>query len=35
MIAGHARALGLIVVTHNGRELERVPGLRVKNWVED
>lgn len=33
MIAGHARARGLIVVTHNGREFERVPGLRVENWI--
>ena len=33
MIAGHARSLGLIVVTNNTREFERVPGLRVENWV--
>lgn len=33
MIAGHARSLGLIVVTNNEREFERVPGLRVENWV--
>lgn len=33
MIAGHARALGLILVTNNRREFDRVPGLRVENWV--
>jgi tRNA(fMet)-specific endonuclease VapC len=33
MIAGHARSLGLIVVTNNAREFERVKGLRVDNWV--
>jgi tRNA(fMet)-specific endonuclease VapC len=34
MIAGHARSLGLILVTNNEREFERVPGLRIENWVE-
>lgn len=34
MIAGHARARGLVLVTNNIREFERVPGLRVENWVE-
>lgn len=33
MIAGHARALGLTLVTNNTREFKRVPGLRIKNWV--
>lgn len=33
MIAGHARSLGLILVTNNEREFERVPGLRLENWV--
>lgn len=33
MIAGHARSLGLILVTNNQKEFERVPGLRVENWV--
>ena len=32
MIAGHARSLGLILVTNNMREFRRVPGLRVENW---
>jgi len=33
MVAGHARAMGLILVTNNMKEFERVPGLRVENWV--
>ncbi|GGO85208.1 ribonuclease VapC [Marinobacterium nitratireducens] len=33
MIAGHARSRGLIVVTNNLREFERVPGLRIEDWV--
>jgi len=33
MIAGHARARGLILVTNNQKEFKRVPGLRVDNWV--
>lgn len=32
MIAGHARSLGLILVTNNEREFERVHGLRKENW---
>ncbi|MDS1140532.1 PIN domain-containing protein [Pusillimonas sp. SM2304] len=33
MIAGHARSQGLIVVTNNRRAFERVPGLRIEDWV--
>ncbi|WP_412461271.1 type II toxin-antitoxin system tRNA(fMet)-specific endonuclease VapC [Pseudomonas sp. SC11] len=33
MIAGHARSRGLTVVTNNRREFDRVPGLRVVDWV--
>ena len=33
MIAGHARSQGLIVVTNNRREFDRVPGLRSEDWV--
>jgi len=33
LIAGHARSRGFIVVTNNIREFERVPGLRVEDWV--
>ena len=32
-IAGHARSCGLILVTNNLREFERVEGLRLDNWV--
>lgn len=32
LIAGHARSRGLIVVTGNLREFERVPGLRCEDW---
>jgi len=33
MIAGHARSTGLILVTNNTKEFERVPGLRLENWI--
>ncbi len=33
MIAGHARALGLVLVTNNHKEFQRVPGLLLENWV--
>lgn len=32
-IAAHARSEGLVVVTNNEREFQRVPGLKVENWV--
>ncbi|MDJ0842572.1 MAG: type II toxin-antitoxin system VapC family toxin [Acidobacteriota bacterium] len=32
-IAGHARSEGLILVTNNTREFQRVEGLRLENWV--
>ena len=32
-IASHALANKLILVTNNEAEFERVPGLRVENWV--
>ncbi|MDH4215998.1 MAG: type II toxin-antitoxin system VapC family toxin [Gallionella sp.] len=32
-IASHALANKLILVTNNVTEFERVPGLRVENWV--
>lgn len=34
MIAGHARSKGLILVSNNRREFDRVLGLRVEDWVE-
>jgi len=33
MIAAHARSLGLILVTNNTNEFDRVDGLRIENWV--
>ncbi|MCY1389527.1 tRNA(fMet)-specific endonuclease VapC [compost metagenome] len=33
MIAGHARSLGLVLVTNNLGEFSRVGGLRVEDWV--
>ena len=35
LIAAHARALDLTVVTDNVREFSRVPDLRVENWLSD
>ena len=35
MIAGHARSQGLIVVTGNLREFERVEGLRSEDWLAE
>jgi tRNA(fMet)-specific endonuclease VapC len=34
MIAGQARAIGLILVTNNVKEFERVPGLLLEDWSE-
>src|SRR5688572_8799165 len=33
LIASHAMALELTLVTNNQREFERVEGLRVENWM--
>ena len=32
LIAGHALARNLTLVTHNTREFSRVPGLRIEDW---
>jgi len=34
-IAAHARSRGMTLVTGNLREFERVPGLRVENWLSE
>jgi tRNA(fMet)-specific endonuclease VapC len=34
LIAAHARALDLTLVTHNTREFERVAGLQLEDWLE-
>ncbi len=33
MIAAHALALDAILVTDNVRHFERIPGLRIENWL--
>ena len=33
-IAAHAKAVGLTLVTNNGREFQRIPGLKIQNWVD-
>ena len=33
MIAGHARATGMILVTNNIKEFDRIPGLLLENWA--
>lgn len=33
LIAAHAVALGITLVTANEREFSRVPGLRIENWL--
>ena len=35
LIAGHARAENLILVTNNTREFERVENLRLENWADE
>ncbi len=35
LIAGHARSLGLTVVTSNMGEFTRVDGLRCENWLAE
>ena len=33
LIAAHAQALRVTLVSNNTREFDRVPGLRVENWA--
>lgn len=33
LIAGHARALDVVLVTHNTKEFARIPGLRLEDWA--
>lgn len=33
MIAGHARSIGLILVSNNQKEFSRVSGIRTENWI--
>jgi len=34
LIAAHAKAKGMVAVTDNVREFERVKGLEVENWAD-
>jgi tRNA(fMet)-specific endonuclease VapC len=34
LIGAHARSEDLTLVTNNQREFDRMPGLRVENWVQ-
>jgi tRNA(fMet)-specific endonuclease VapC len=34
LIASHAKSLGVILVTNNVREFERIAGLRIENWAK-
>ena len=34
MIAAHALALGLTLVTSNEKEFQRLPGLKIENWAK-
>ena len=34
LIAGHARALGALMITNNTAHFARVPGLKCENWTE-
>ncbi|MBT4087671.1 MAG: type II toxin-antitoxin system VapC family toxin [Deltaproteobacteria bacterium] len=33
LIGSHARSLELELVTNNIKEFERIPGLRIENWI--
>jgi tRNA(fMet)-specific endonuclease VapC len=33
LIAAHARSEGLVLITNNVREFQRMPGLRIENWA--
>lgn len=34
LIAGHARSLDAVLVSHKTKEFSRVPDLRLEDWVE-
>jgi tRNA(fMet)-specific endonuclease VapC len=34
LIASHAKSLDVILVTNNVKEFDRIPGLKIENWVK-
>lgn len=32
LLAGHALALGAVLVTNNEKDFAKIPGLRIENW---
>ena len=34
LIAAHARALSVIVVTNNLKDFEKYPGIKAENWLD-
>ncbi|MGM0540385.1 MAG: type II toxin-antitoxin system tRNA(fMet)-specific endonuclease VapC [Thermodesulfobacteriota bacterium] len=34
LIAAHAKHMGMILITNNTREFERVPGLHIEDWSQ-
>ncbi|MDA1262944.1 MAG: type II toxin-antitoxin system VapC family toxin [Planctomycetota bacterium] len=34
LIASHALALGVTLITNNEREFRRIAGLRIENWIK-
>jgi tRNA(fMet)-specific endonuclease VapC len=35
LIAAHAMALNVVLVTHNTKHFRRVQGLKTQNWLTD
>jgi len=33
LLGSHSRSLGIELVTNNIKEFERIPGLKIENWV--
>lgn len=34
LLAGHALAIGAVLVTNNEKDFEKIPGLRIENWAK-
>ena len=35
LIATHARFLDAVLVTHNTKEFQRIPDLKLENWIDE